>query len=522
LEAIHGGAGEAVVGEVANARTVGDREPAAAGTAEPTHGARVAAPVDTGLAAGDRAARATAWWTRTTRVLVPVASDVSALAISAIVATLLATRSLPRVSDHWRPAALVLLVFVGNYAAAGLYPGFGIGAVQRLRSLTRRTTLTFSALALADFFLSQSVHFPAVLAISWLTSLVAVPAARWLALSWASQWHWWSEPTVVIGPAQAVGRIVRLLAGALTVGYRPVAIISDEASRLGRDCAGVPCVGGLSDVPALAARGPATALLVDDGRESYMATGAWLRAHFRHVIVVPDRAELPAEGAVVRNLGGILGIGVMRLNSGWRMRVVKRATDLLVGAVALVLAAPLLALAAIAIKLASKGPVLFAQTRCGMGGKRIRVWKLRTMSGDAEDRLHEVLHADPAAQREWEARFKLQDDPRVIPGVGFLLRSLSIDELPQLWNVITGDMSLVGPRPFPDYHLQRFPCEFLEMRRRVRPGITGLWQVMVRGGGGIEEQQLLDSYYIRNWSLWLDACLLAKTIPVVLARRGAY
>ena len=141
---------------------------------------------------------------------------------------------------------------------------------------------------------------------------------------------------------------------------------------------------------------------------------------------------------------------------------------------------------------------------------------------DAEKRLEEHLAENPELREEWKERFKLARDPRLIPLVGRLFRQFSIDELPQLWSVLRGDMSLVGPRPFPDYHLSQFSPVFLELRQRVRPGITGLWQITIRSDGGIAEQVAYDSYYIRNWSVWLDLYILSRTIAAVAAGRGAY
>ena len=141
---------------------------------------------------------------------------------------------------------------------------------------------------------------------------------------------------------------------------------------------------------------------------------------------------------------------------------------------------------------------------------------------DAERRLERYLLANPELAEEWRTRFKLKDDPRLLPVVGRFLRRWSIDELPQLWNVLRGDMSLVGPRPFPDYHLRAFAPEFLRLRQRMRPGITGMWQVMVRSAGTIDEQQFFDTYYLRNWSVWLDLYILGRTVRAVLRGEGAY
>jgi lipopolysaccharide/colanic/teichoic acid biosynthesis glycosyltransferase len=125
-------------------------------------------------------------------------------------------------------------------------------------------------------------------------------------------------------------------------------------------------------------------------------------------------------------------------------------------------------------------------------------------------------------REEWQTRYKLRDDPRLIPVVGRLFRRFSIDELPQLWTVLKGEMSLVGPRPFPDYHLREFPPAFVELRQRVRPGITGLWQIAVRSDGGTSEQEAYDSYYIRNWSVWMDLYILSRTLAAVVSGRGAF
>jgi lipopolysaccharide/colanic/teichoic acid biosynthesis glycosyltransferase len=214
-----------------------------------------------------------------------------------------------------------------------------------------------------------------------------------------------------------------------------------------------------------------------------------------------------------------LGAGVRRPapSNQW----LKRGLD-----VALVLASaavflPLIGLAALAIQLVDRGPVFYAQERRGLGGRLIRVWKLRTMYQDSAARLERHLAENPAAREEWNRFFKLRHDPRVLPWIGGLLRHSSIDELPQVWNLLVGEMTLVGPRPLPDYHLAAFDGAFRHQRQTVTPGLTGLWQVAARSDGDAMVMRRLDGFYIANRSIGLDLLILLRTVAVVLAGRGA-
>lgn len=207
--------------------------------------------------------------------------------------------------------------------------------------------------------------------------------------------------------------------------------------------------------------------------------------------------------------------------NGPAARKIKRAMDLCGGAMLLILASPILLVAGTLIFFADGRPIFFRQARGGQGGAMIRIWKLRSMYRNAPDRLENILAADPAKRAEWNQHFKLRDDPRILPLVGNLIRRTSIDELPQLWNVLMGEMSLVGPRPFPENHLNALPPEFCELRHRMLPGITGLWQVTLRSDGGLEMQQRLDTAYVRGWSIWLDFYILFRTPVVLLSSRGA-
>jgi len=202
--------------------------------------------------------------------------------------------------------------------------------------------------------------------------------------------------------------------------------------------------------------------------------------------------------------------------------VLKHVMDRAIAAPLFVLSLPVMFVAALWIYASSRGPVFYRQMREGMDGRRIAVWKLRTMYLDGDRMLEEWLGEHPEDREQWRRYFKLRHDPRVLPVIRTLLRRTSLDELPQLWSVLRGEMSLVGPRPLPDYHLQEFADEFRTLRTRVLPGLTGLWQISARSDGDVTVQEALDTYYIRNWSPWLDLYILARTVTAVLLARGAY
>ncbi len=197
----------------------------------------------------------------------------------------------------------------------------------------------------------------------------------------------------------------------------------------------------------------------------------------------------------------------------------KRTFDVM-GAIAIaILASPVLLLIALAVKLSSKGPVLFRQGRVGHGGREFICFKFRSMVEDAPERLADHLAHNPAARREWFETRKLKKDPRVT-AIGNLIRRSSLDELPQLLNVLRGDMSLVGPRPIQQDELSRYGMQRVHYLR-TRPGITGLWQVSGRSNTNYDQRVQLDKRYALDWSMRRDAIILVRTIPAVLLQRGA-
>jgi Undecaprenyl-phosphate galactose phosphotransferase WbaP len=200
-------------------------------------------------------------------------------------------------------------------------------------------------------------------------------------------------------------------------------------------------------------------------------------------------------------------------------RVLKSAFDQIAAAALVILFAPLLTSLAVLVRM-DGGPALYRHWRVGSGGRMFACIKFRTMVTDAEQRLRQVLEADPAAAAEWAADHKLTNDPRVTP-IGLFLRRSSLDELPQLLNVLRGEMSLVGPRPIVQAEVERYGFH-INYYYEAKPGLTGLWQVSGRNDTGYARRVRLDVWYVRNWTLWHDIAILFKTVPAVFLRRGAH
>jgi Undecaprenyl-phosphate galactose phosphotransferase WbaP len=242
--------------------------------------------------------------------------------------------------------------------------------------------------------------------------------------------------------------------------------------------------------------------------------------HFYRLIIVPSMDWLYCIPDRVANLGGAFALTLRRNLCDKRRLRLKRAFDLIACTCLTLLALPVLLVLALCIKLDSAGPVIFRQTRIGREGKPFRVFKFRTMQADAEAILKAYLAANPEEAREWAATQKLKHDPR-ITRMGRFLRRTSLDEVPQVLNVLLGEMSLVGPRPIVESEVAKYGDVF-PLYAQVLPGITGLWQISGRNDISYEERVILDRYYITNWSIWFDWYILARTVPVVLGRRGAY
>jgi Undecaprenyl-phosphate galactose phosphotransferase WbaP len=422
--------------------------------------------------------------------------------------------------------ALAALSWVLFRCFLGLYPGYGLSAAEELRLCTV-TTVTAAAvhLGLLGLTLGGEFRWHLLAAFTWLVVCATNLAGREAVKRRLIGSGLYGTPVVVLGAGKTGKLVVGQMKANPGIGFVPVAMFDDDPSKIGTRIDGVPVVGSLSaarffEFPYQVERA-LVAIPSAPGCRVVEIAGE-LSRRFPRLGIVPDLFGLGTTWWRPHAVGTCLTFEVTNNLLDPANRAIKRAADVLAGAVLLFLAAPVLVAAVAAVKLVSPGRAFYYQARRGHRGQTIRVWKIRTMVPDADAALARYLAEDADARAEWETHMKLRRDPRIIPYVGAFLRRFSIDELPQLWNVIRGDMSLVGPRPFPEYHLCRFSGDFNELREQVRPGITGVWQVTGRASATLAMQEAWDSYYIRNWSLWLDLWCLYRTIPAAAKGDGAY
>ncbi len=427
--------------------------------------------------------------------------------------------------------ALGLLVLPLVYYQVGLYPGYLLGPVERLRRRTLATLAVFGGLVAWDNLIARGVFSRGVLLATFGFALILPPVAEAVARKLLVRRGWWGAPVVMLGCGETGRALARALLREPDTGLRPVAFFDNRPETWNTMVEGVPVLGPLGLAQDFERRAHAAIVSLADllkrdpgkGGLGQEDVAAFLHElNFPRVIVVPDLGGVASLWVSARSLGGSLGLEIKKNLLLRRNHALKIAMDRAVALPLFALSLPVLAVAALWIKLSSRGPVFYRQMREGLDGRRLPVWKLRTMYQDGDRLLEEWLEVHPEDRAHWDRHFKLRDDPRVLPVIGPLLRRTSLDELPQLWSILTGKMSLVGPRPLPDCHLGQFSSEFRTLRTRVLPGLTGLWQVSARGDGDLHVLQALDTFYIRNWSPWLDLYILARTVTAVLLARGAY
>jgi Undecaprenyl-phosphate galactose phosphotransferase WbaP len=461
-----------------------------------------------------------------------MASDAITLFISVAI-SLAGKYSMQGITD-WEPYLRLwpfVFVFIAVYALMGLYSGVALSPPEELQRATLSSALMFVALAAATVSLRDATRY-----LTWTTllaacfSIVLIPLHRAITRRLFSGEPWWGIPAVILGSGPIGQRVVKTMLEEPGLGLKPVAVVDDATDAAGDDMFDAP--RSIYGVPVMTGR--ELALAVPEGFQfSYavvampggpsspflaMLEGYGLR--FSRMLMIPDLSNFCSMWVSPKSVGGMLGLEVCQQAFVPGRQWPKRVLDLCLTVIGGALLLPLIALIAVWVKLNSRGPAFYSQARIGRDGKTFRAWKFRSMVSNADQVLERCLDRNPNLREEWERDHKLKDDPRITIA-GRFLRRTSLDELPQLWNVAKGEMSLVGPRPIVTAEIPKYGNKF-DLYTKVTGGITGLWQISGRNDTSYDERVALDTFYVRNWSVWLDFYILFRTIDAVMFRKGAY
>jgi len=406
-----------------------------------------------------------------------------------------------------------------------LYPGLNLAHAEELRRFTMTSFLTHTGIILSRMIIGKKFvldPYSIAFILSWLSSIIAFPLFRGVVRKVFQDAPWWGVPVVIFGAGQTGRLMVDRLKKKPWLGYRPVLLLDDDPA-LGSEYSGIPILNGIDLGPSVADEcNIDTAIVAMPGinrRRLGIIVAEYVRA-FRHYTLIPDYIGVTNIWMSVRDFDGVLGLDTVQSLLLPLNHNLKRLIDVILCVAGGLLILPFVGALALLIKLDSPGPVFYGHHRLGKDGKFFIAWKFRSMVSNSQEILEKLLDSDPAIRSEWEANHKLCDDPR-ITRMGKFLRKTSLDELPQLWNVLKGEMSLVGPRPIVEDEVAKYGHHY-PLFASVKPGMSGLWQVSGRSETDYEERIALDILYIQSWSLWLDMYILFKTLGVVLGGKGAY
>lgn len=347
---------------------------------------------------------------------------------------------------------------------------------------------------------------------------------RYAVLKFLKRKNIFCEPVIIIGAGLTAERLIKFSEEDLGYRYKIIGLIDDHPiSKI------LPkkfqILGGFSDAKKIIRREKVqTVLIAAPGisKEQLQNLISDIQPKVKNISFIPDLIGTPMASVDASILFSekILMLNLRNNLSRSYNRIFKRIFDLTATIFGGLLILPFILVIAVCVAVDNRGRIIFAHKRVGLHGKKFFCYKFQTMVKDAEKVLEKYLAENPAAKKEWQESFKLTNDPRVTK-LGSFLRRTSLDELPQLWNVICGDMSLVGPRPIVEKEIVRYG-ENIREYYMVLPGITGMWQVSGRSDTTYAERVAMDTWYVRNWSVWIDIMYLFKTVKAVLAEKGAY
>jgi Undecaprenyl-phosphate galactose phosphotransferase WbaP len=422
------------------------------------------------------------------------------------------------INYFWVPLLLLLIIYANN----GLYPGIGLSSVEEVRRLSVSTGLLFLIVIMLTFLLkTTAVYSRLVFVLAWAATTIVIPLLRNFVRRLCVRFNSWGEPVAVVGfPDRKVIEVANFFAKSPTKGIVPKAVFIEGVNHVKPD----PCyrvivsrdINGWSDCSGIK-----TVLVVVPNWNWISENIDKYRYIFERVVLIRQQKDsFSLSDSKTLDFNEVIGFQVCHnLLNPWAM-ILKRCVDIVVSGLCLISLSPVAAMISLLTYIDSPGGIFYRQDRLGKGGRVIKLLKFRTMYINGDEIFEEQLKKDPALREEWDKYQKLKSDPRVTR-VGAFLRKFSLDELPQVWNIFKGEMSLVGPRPIMISQQEMYGPAFQDYCQ-IKPGITGLWQVSGRNHTTFARRAELDMEYIQRWSLWLDIYIIFQTFREVLARDGAY
>ena len=424
--------------------------------------------------------------------------------------------------NYWIYLPAFFLVFY----VSKLYPGMLLAPAEEISRFTVGSFFCFIGIAFSIIFETDgraTIAIAMIIAIPFAS--LGLPLARQFARILFSRSRVWGVPVAVYVFDNEKNIVIDRLIHHPELGYKP-AIIINTVATVSRESQyeGIPEFPPSPEIHDIIKKLNIKVAIIIEKKEDTLMDNQDLfikiMKQYRYTIAIPYNQHIRSVYSSVRDFNGIIGFSTTRNLTRPGELFLKRLTDLLLLAIAAIPTLLVTLVLAVAIKISSPGPVFYGHKRVGKNGKEITVWKFRSMITNSQEILEKILAEDPVRRAEWEKDRKFKDDPRVTK-IGKILRNTSLDELPQLWNILTGDMSFVGPRPVTRSELDKYGkrADFI---LSVKPGLSGMWQISGRSDTAYEERINLDTYYIQNWSIWLDLWIITKTVWVVLKGKGAY
>jgi undecaprenyl-phosphate galactose phosphotransferase len=467
-------------------------------------------------------------------LIVLITSDLATVVVSFGLAYLIRKEILPHIHHEFDKPLLPISVFLNYYymlsiwLAVFLYEKLYTKRLpfwQEVKILIKSATLSSSFIMIMIFIARKQIEFSrTIVVLAWLLSLVLFPLSRFVVKIFLVKTNLWKKKLLIIGVQETSLLVLESITANKTMGYEVLGFLDEDPEKLGKKFKGVKVLGPLSRLEELTRAYEFKDIIITTPHLPRSKLEMLLSECMQYsdsMWLIPRSGDFITEGVEIEVMGEVLSLAIKKnLAKPWNI-LIKNIFELSLSVLLVILLFPLFVIIALAIKIDSKGPVFYVQERIGSGKSVFKMYKFRSMYLGNDKKLEQHLETNPQAREEWEKFKKLKhNDPRVTR-VGKFLRRFSLDELPQLFNILQGKMSLVGPRPYLKKELEGKET-FKDHITAVKPGITGLWQTKGRSELPFLKRISLDEYYIRNWSLWLDLTILMKSIKIWLSGKGAY